>query len=486
VIVGLARKVVPSVVNISTTAVVKSPGYRGGPEDFFRKFFEEFFRRQGRGFPEPDSGGDGGSGGGAEGEESGGGGTNRGGRGGTDPRQGRLPRSSALGTGFVIDRSGLILTNNHVVADAEEIKIFFTEEDGEKPTDGEVVGRDPELDLALIRVKTSRQLVPLALGDSEALSVGEYVMAVGNPFGQGHSVTHGIVSAKGRRAPDFQLARYIQSDAPINPGNSGGPLVNLKGEVIGINNAIDQRAQGIGFAIPINLVKEVLEQLKTKGVVDRGYIGVLINELTPELAEKLSLGGDASGALVAHVYPGEPADKAGIRPYDLITEIGGKKVANGSELVGVVTSVPVGSVVEVKLRRGRQRLGVKVLVAQRPGSPQAGTGPGAEKSPKEEIVPPVETGLELSELTPEFAQDLGLKPDQKGVVVQRVEFGSAADRAGLFQGDFIQEVEGKPVTSRKEFYAVVKERKKYLLRVRRLDPQGGEFFDLVILDLLPR
>ena len=200
-----------------------------------------------------------------------------------------LPKAMSLGTGFIIDSSGLILTNNHVVADADEIKISFTESLDEKPTDGEVVGRDTELDVALIRVKSKREMVAVSFGDSDALEVGEYVIAVGNPFGQGHSVTHGIISAKGRLAPDFPLANYLQTDAPINPGNSGGPLVNLKGEVIGINNAIDQRAQGIGFAIPINLVKKVLPQLRTKGTVSRGYIGVLVNEMTPEIAPKLGV-----------------------------------------------------------------------------------------------------------------------------------------------------------------------------------------------------
>ena len=168
-------------------------------------------------------------------------------------------------------------------------KFLFTEAADEEPTTGEVVGRDPEIDVALIKVKTKRELVAVALGDSDALEVGEYVIAVGNPFGQGHSVTHGIISAKGRLAPDFPLASYLQTDAPINPGNSGGPLVNTKGEVIGINNAIEQRAQGISFAIPINLIKKILPQLRTKGTVERGYIGVLVNELTPEHAPKFEV-----------------------------------------------------------------------------------------------------------------------------------------------------------------------------------------------------
>ena len=248
IFVALAKKIVPSVVNISTLSTVKGGDYGGGPnnpDDLFRKFFDDFFRHHGNAGPrggggDDDSGGDDGGGGGAP----------------TPAPSGKLPKAMSLGTGFIIDASGLILTNNHVVADADEIKISFTEDEDEKLTDGEVVGRDPELDVALIHVKTKRELTAVTLGDSDASEVGEYVIAVGNPFGQGHSVTHGIICAKGRLAPDFPLARYLQTDAPINPGNSGGPLVNLKGEVIGINNAIDQRAQGIGFAIPINAGEE--------------------------------------------------------------------------------------------------------------------------------------------------------------------------------------------------------------------------------------
>ena len=257
IFVNLSKKMIPSVVNISTVTTVKSPFLQGSPDDVLRKFFGDLFRQYHRG------------GAGRDGEDD-------------DetaqslPRGGspKLPKAMSLGTGFIIDPSGLILTNNHVVADADEIKISFTEASDEKPTDAEVVGRDPEIDVALIKVKDKQGMVAASFGDSDALEVGEYVMAVGNPFGQGHSVTHGIISAKGRTAPDFPLANYLQTDAPINPGNSGGPLINLKGEVIGINNAIDQRAQGIGFAIPINIVKKVLPQLRAKGIVARGYIGV--------------------------------------------------------------------------------------------------------------------------------------------------------------------------------------------------------------------
>lgn len=281
-------------------------------------------------------------------------------------RDGAIPRSAALGTGFVIDASAwaksgspyLILTNNHVVADADEIKISFTEDPSEKPSPGEVIGRDAELDIAVIKVDVigPRKLTPLPLGDSDKVRVGEYVAAIGNPFGQGHSISHGIVSAKGRLAPELPLATYLQTDAPINPGNSGGPLLNLRGEVVAINNAIDARAQGIGFAIPVNSVKAVLPQLIGKGSVSRGYLGVVVEPLAPELARKLGARDASSGVLIRQVQPRGPADRAGLEAYDIITAVAGRPVATPSELTQGVTANPVGKTVSVTvLREGRPR-----------------------------------------------------------------------------------------------------------------------------------
>jgi serine protease Do len=247
--VRLAKSSVPSVVNISTVTHFKRADYEAGEQEMLEHFFG--------GMP-------GGMGGGMR----------------MMPMPGQTPalKRAALGTGFIIDSSGIILTNNHVVEGADEIKIQFAE--GEEPVIGKVIGRDPELDVALIRVKTNRKLEALKLGDSDALDVGEYVMAVGNPYGQGHSVSHGIVSAKGRIAPGLPIANYLQIDAPINPGNSGGPLLNMRGEVIGINNAIDPRAQGIGFAIPINFVKNVLPDLESGKRIERGFIRKICKRLS--------------------------------------------------------------------------------------------------------------------------------------------------------------------------------------------------------------
>jgi len=464
--VGLAKKMVPSVVNISTFTNMKGQQMMpGAPEDFLRRFFDDMLRRNGR----RDDGG----GGDFNDEE-------------TPPTpkgpKGRVPRAMSLGSGFVIDASGLILTNNHVVADADEIKLSFTEDPAEKPTDGEVVGRDPELDVALIRVKTKRELFPVALGDSDTLEVGEYVAAVGNPFGQGHSVTHGIISAKGRVAPDFLFATYIQTDAPINPGNSGGPLINLKGEVIGINNAIEQRAQGIGFAIPINLVKKILPQLKTKGSVSRGYMGVIVHETTPEIAKKLGLPKDLTAPIVSQVVPGGPADTAGLKPYDVILEFNGKAIRSHNDLIMAVTAIPVGETAPLKILRGGKEQSLTVKVTKRPG-PDEERVQKQKKKDKDKKPSHTDTGMVLEDLTAEMAKELGVTPKTGGVVVSDISYGGPAHQAGLMRGDLIIEVDQKPVKDVESFYSVVKGKKAYLLRVRRVSPAGQEAFLVVMLDL---
>ncbi|MGK5085208.1 trypsin-like peptidase domain-containing protein [Bdellovibrionota bacterium FG-1] len=476
IFVNLSKKIVPSVVNISTLTTIK--GGMGGsgpmtPDDILRKFFGDLFR-QNHGFGGPRGAPDRGM---PDDEEEGGPGLPP--HGNVNPKN--LPKAMSLGTGFIIDSSGLILTNNHVVADADEIKISFTEAPDEKPTDGEVVGRDTELDVALIRVKAKREMTAATLGDSEQLEVGEYVIAVGNPFGQGHSVTHGIISAKGRLTPDFPLVNYIQTDAPINPGNSGGPLVNLKGEVIGINNAIDQRAQGIGFAIPISLVKKILPQLRTKGTVARGYIGVLVGEMSPEIASKLGVAKDLQAPFVTNVYPDAPAEKAGLKPYDVVLEFNGKPIHSSSELILAVTSIEVGQLVPVKILRAGTEQTVSIHVAQRPGSQElAAKNKGKKKGKKPPKTP--DMGMELDDVTSEVARELGMvKPS--GVLVRSTSYGGPGDKAGLMQGDVILEVDRKVIKGVDQFFAIVKTKKSYLLRVRRMDPQGQEVFSVVILDL---
>src|SRR5690606_34682292 len=325
---------------------------------------------------------------------------------------------------------------------ADTIQILFTEEANEKATEGKVVGRDPDLDLALIKVDSKRKLTAVALGDSDALEGGEYGMAVGNPFGQGHSVAHGIISAKGRKSPDFALASYLQTDAPINPGNSGGPLVNLKGEVIGINNAIDGRAQGIGFAIPINFVKTVLPQLKTTGTVARGYIGIQVNDLTPEIANRIDAPKDVTGSFVAHVYPGEPAEKGGIRPYDISTDFNGKKISSANDLILAVTSTPVGSTAKVTVIRAGKERTYEIKVGLRPGSkPRAPSRGSDPKSPEERGR--ALSGIDVETMTPEIAREIGVPENTTGVVVNEIRYGSPGDKAGIMRGDIIVEIDRK-------------------------------------------
>jgi serine protease Do len=318
------------------------PGQGSPGDDQFRRFFEEFFGgRLGENIPVP-------------------------GQPRMIPKKFEKTVPLALGTGFVIDASeGLILTNHHVIQNAEEVKIQLVEEDQDL-IPAEIIGKDPELDVALLKVKTKMKLNSISLGDSDAIDVGEYVVAIGNPLGYGHSVSHGILSAKGRRNPEFKLGKYLQTDASINPGNSGGPLLNVKGEVIGINNAIDARAQGIGFAIPINMVKAILPQLKTKGSVSRGYLGVSAGDLNPETIEQLKLKPNTKGVLIVDLPKGQPADRAGLKPFDVITEVNGMKVMNAQDLTAQVTSIPVGQIAKISyLRNGKEKT-IEVKVAERP------------------------------------------------------------------------------------------------------------------------
>lgn len=459
VFIQISKKMIPSVVNIFTTATVKMPfgGGPGAPDEMWRKFFEEFFGEPYQGGPAPGG-----------------------------PGMPPSPKAQSLGSGFIIETSntgGLILTNSHVVEGADEIKVKFTEAVDEKETEGELVGNDPDLDIAIIKVKTRRKLQAAVMSDSDKLEVGEWVAAVGNPFGHGHSVSHGIVSAKERSLPGG-FGKYLQVDAPINPGNSGGPLVNLSGEVVGINNAIDARGPGIGFAIPINMVKNILPQLKTKGRVERGYIGVSVDDLRPDLAKSLKLDENLKAPIITNVMPGQPADKAGLQAYDVITAVNGKTVYSSSELVEAITAVPVGETVKVKVLRSGKEKEYSINVARRPelGREKKPSKKG-EKAPKAPKGGRLNTGMMLEDIDPEVARELGLPDNYQGVVVAQVVPGGPAFSAGLVRGDVILEVDRKPVRSVDQFYGVVKSKKTYLLRVRKQDESGHETFAVVALKL---
>jgi serine protease Do len=344
----------------------------------------------------------------------------------------------SLGSGFVISKDGYIVTNNHVVEDVDSIRVAF--KDGLE-LDAEIIGRDPKTDVALIRVKTDKELFAISLGDSSKVRPGEWVVAIGNPFGLGHTVTAGIVSAKHRIIGQGSYDDYIQTDAAINPGNSGGPLLNLAGEVIGINTAINPRANTIGFAVPINMAKQILPQLKAKGSVTRGWLGVVIQRITPELSEALELGKD-SGALVSKVAPEGPADAAGVEHGDVIVEFDGQAIDDWNELPRVVAAAEVGDDVEIVVIRDGVRKTLDVEV----GALDEGLALAAAKEPESGET---SFGLRVQDLTPEIAEQLGLAGEQ-GVVVTGIEPGSAADGAGLRRGDLIVEVDRGTVSDTEE------------------------------------
>lgn len=435
----LAERLSPVVVNISTRAQRKeqpdTPRFRGpgqpGPQWPFgendpRDFSEPFERFFGPG-----------------------------------PRQRQQPPQRSLGSGFVIDPAGYILTNNHVVENADEIVVRLDNEQEHKAT---LVGKDPKTDLALLKIEGVSGLTAVPLGDSDKLRVGEWVMAIGNPFGLDHSVTSGIVSAKGRFIGAGNYDDYIQTDAAINPGNSGGPLLNLRGEVVGINSAIFSRTGGnigIGFAIPVNLAKELVPQLRDKGKVTRGWLGVLIQKVTPEIAESLGLE-QARGALVADVVASGPAAAAGVKVGDVIVEFDGHPVNESNELPMLVARTPLEKQVSLKILRDKAPMDLSVTIAelQDDEAQVAGGGGDSEK-----------LGLTVQTLTPEIAENLGVE-ETKGVVVTAVESDSPAEEAGLRRGDVILEVNRTAVENADDYKGALKKVEKgknVLFLVRRGD-----------------
>jgi serine protease Do len=418
---ALFKEVSPAVVNISTTQVVRMgrPRIRSpfGQQDPFDDFWNNFF--------------------------------------GNVPRE---QKRKSLGSGFIVSGDGYILTNNHVVEKADEVTVTLLDKDEFK---AEVVGTDPKTDIALIKIKNGNKLPFVRLGDSESLEVGEWVFAIGNPFGLGHTITAGIVSAKGRTIGSGPYDDFIQTDASINPGNSGGPLFNRKGEVVGINTAIIQGGQGIGFATPIHLAKSILGQLKEKGKVTRGWLGVYIQRLTPEMAESLSVPG-RKGALVADVTKDGPAEKAGIRSGDVIMAFNGKTVTDEHELPQVVATTRPGMKVDVKLIRDGKEMTIPVTIVEMEGEPAKRAG-GADLTKG--------LGLTVQDIAPEVAKHFEIE-NRKGVVVTAVEAGSPADDAGFQEGDIIRQINRKPLKDAADFRNLlkkVKDEKTVLFLVERGD-----------------
>jgi serine protease Do len=354
------------------------------------------------------------------------------------PRPPKEYRQNAAGSGVIISTDGYILTNNHVVEGAEELTVTLADQ---QEYDAKVIGRDAKTDLAVVKIDPREPLPAASLGDSNALQVGDWVLAIGNPFGLDHTVTAGIVSAKGRVIGAGPYDDFIQTDASINPGNSGGPLFNMRGEVVGINTAILPHGHGIGFAIPVNTAKPLIPQLIAKGSVTRGFLGVQIQTVSDELAKAMDLS-EKQGALVTDVVADGPAAKAGIERGDVIVAFDGQKVKTMHELPGLVAGTPVGEQATVTvLRDGKQRQ-FHVTIAKLPADETAAAD--APERPTEST-----WGLELQDVTPQVAGQFGLRPDQ-GVLVVGVEPDSPAAEAGLQQGDVVLEVNRRQVASVKE------------------------------------
>jgi serine protease Do len=440
----LAERLQPAVVNISTTQKVKAPqrGTGPGPEmpqfppgSPFEEFFKEFFDR------------------------------NR--NGDNSPR-----KVQSLGSGFIVDAKGFVVTNNHVIADADEITVIT--QDGTK-LEATLKGRDQKTDLAVLQVKSTKDLPTLTWGDSDKARVGDWVLAIGNPLGLGGTVTAGIISARNRNIDAGPYDDFIQTDASINKGNSGGPLFNMRGEVIGINTAIYSPSGGsigIGFAIPANLAKNVVKQLKEVGKTQRGWLGVRIQTVTEELAESLGLK-EAKGALVAGVSPDGPAAKAGIEAGDVIVKFDGKEINEMRSLPRQVADTLVGTSVEVTvLRKGKQQKFNVKLGELEEGEQQASVQP--EKPTPGRSVDAL--GLSLSRLTPDLRERYELKGEVKGVVITDVEQGSEAAEKGLRPGTVILEIDQEEVSNPADVSKKIKEaqdrkKKSVLLFVQR---RGGD------------
>ncbi|PIE70564.1 MAG: peptidase [Deltaproteobacteria bacterium] len=357
-------------------------------------------------------------------------------------------KQQSLGSGFIIDPEGYIVTNNHVIEGADTIKVKLNDE---REFDAEIIGRDENTDLALIKVASESPLPILSLGTSASLDVGEWVVAIGSPFGLEQTVTAGIVSAKGRVIGSGPYDDFIQTDASINPGNSGGPLLNLSGEVVGINTAIIASGQGIGFAIPVDLARGIVDQLKNKGEVTRGWLGVSIQDLDADLSRYYGVA-DGKGVLILDVFDGDPAERAGIRAKDILIAINGKKVASTRDLTRRIAEKRVGEDVTVTLLRKGKKKTVTVEIGKRDEAELAGKHGGAPMAPST-------LGMRVQEVTPEMAERYRLSKAD-AVIVTQVERGSAAATSGMHTGDIIKEINHQQIRSFSDYREVMGALKK--------------------------
>jgi len=412
----LAEMVSPAVVNIRTVKTIKGggpvfrqfqrdPWGKEGPfKDFFEKFFGEDMQRE---FKQP-----------------------------------------SLGSGFIIDKQGFVVTNNHVIEDADQIKVKLGDD---KEFDAEVIGRDPNTDIALIKIKSPKDLPVVKLGNSDAIKIGQWVVAIGSPFGLERTVTAGIVSAKGRVIGSGPYDDFIQTDASINPGNSGGPLLNMNGEVVGINTAIIASGQGIGFAIPINLAKGIITQLKSEGEVTRGWLGVAIQDLTTEMAEYYGLK-DRKGVLVADVFKDDPADAAGIQAKDIILEVNDQNIETSRQLTAMIASLEVGDTARIEVLRGGKQRTFNVKIAKR-NDERLASRRTPQKQEEEEF------GIRVTDLTSEIIQRFNIG-EMTGVIVVGVESDSKGAEAGVQAGDVIKEINHKVIESVDDYAETIGKVKK--------------------------
>ncbi len=430
----LAEKLSPSVVNISTTQIIKNRGGNGFPQFPPGHPFEDFFK-------------------------------DFGGRGDNNKKE---RKATSLGSGFVIDDDGLVVTNNHVIDGADEIFVIF--QDGEK-IPAELVGTDPKIDVAVLKIDPSKKdLVAVDWGNSDKARVGDWVMAIGNPFGLGGTVTAGIISARGRDIRSGPYDDYIQTDASINKGNSGGPLFNMDGDVIGINTAIFSQSGGsigIGFAVPAQLAKRTVDQLVKYGKTRRGWLGVVIQNVTEDLADSLGLE-NTDGVLIAGVPEDGPAFKAGIKAGDVVLKFGGKTVAETRELSRIVAESEVGAKVDVELWRNGKKLTKQVKLGELEKAEDRlnGSSDVSENETSEVL------GMELATINDDVRQSLKLSEEAEGVVVVDVDPDSEAAEKEIRPGDIILEVQLKPVKTVGEVKKTLEEiletdRKSVLMLVRR-------------------
>lgn len=391
--------------------------------------------------------------------------------------QGGIPMRSrpaySLGTGFIIRKDGLILTNSHVVDQADIINVQLTEKD-ETSYPATVIGKDPKTDIALIKIKAPKELPTVKLGSSDKLQVGEWVAAFGNPFGHGHSMSKGIVSAIGRDIDEINLFPFIQTDASINPGNSGGPLVNTKGEVIGVNTAIDARAQGIGFAIPIDEVKPLISQLEKNGRVQRGFLGVEMATMNEVYAQQLGTKQE-TGALVVNVLKNSAADKAGVKPYDIITKFDSADVKTSADLARAVSRSPIGKTNTVTVLRNNKTIKLKAKLGSNTNDKKVAQNKMVypDKKTNKKTASPLlnKFGLEISNLTPEIKKEFEISnTDGHRAYVSKVIGFSKASNAGLREGDVIFEINRDPVINAKEAEKILlKNQEGFLIRAKRGD-----------------